>query len=94
MPGIKNKETGKMEIKKLSEKLTNAYLSDEYGDYESLNNMIDATIPVDYVVRTTPESVQVFTEIEDLELNNDDLISLSESKGIDQDEVNIQIVRN
>lgn len=84
-----------MEIKDLSKKLTAAYLKDEYSNFESLNNMIDAIIPVGYIVRTVSDGVQVFNDIEDLELNEDDLVTLRESyRGIDTDDVNIQIVRN
>lgn len=79
--------------KELSKKLTKAYLADEYGDHESLNNMIDAIVPIGYVVRTYSDEVQVFESIEDLELNEDDLLTLQEDKVIDTDDVNIQIVR-
>lgn len=84
-----------MEKKELSKQLTKAYIDDEYSDFESLNNMIDAIVPEGYIVRTVSDGVQVFDDIEDLELNEDDLTTLRESyRGIDTDDVNIQIVRN
>ena len=83
-----------MELNELSKKLTKAYLADEYGDHESLNNMIDAIVPTGYIVRTYYDSVQVFDNIENLELNEDDLLTLQEDKTIDTDDVNIQIVRD
>ena len=78
---------------KLSRKLKVAYLADDYGDYESLNNMIDSCVPVGYIVRTYSDSVEVFENIEELELNEDDLLTLNEGGTIDIDDVNIQIVR-
>ena len=84
-----------MEKKELSKQLTKAYIDDEYSDFESLNNMIDVIVPEGYIVRTVSDGVQVFDDIEDLELNEDDLTTLRESyRGIDTDDVNIQVVRN
>ena len=84
----------KMTKKEMSKKLLNAYLNDSYGDYESLNNMIDSIVPEGYFVRTCSDSVEVFESIEDLELGESDLLTLQEDGVIDTDDVNIQIVRN
>ena len=74
-------------------KLEKAYLSGEYNDYESLNNMADSLVPEGMIVKTTYDSVEVLS-LDELELNEDDLFALKEDGMIDTDDVNIRIISN
>ena len=81
-------------MKNLEKKLTNAYLNEEYGNYESLNNMTDDLVPEGMIVKTTYDSVEIFDSADNLELNEDDLFALKEEEMIDTDDVNIRIISN
>jgi len=81
-------------MEKLSKELTAAYLADDYGDDESLNNMIDRIVPEGCVVRTYSDSVTVYQSIEELGLCEDDIATLKEGLSINLDDVCILTVRN
>jgi len=82
-----------MERKEIEKVLRKAYLRNEYGDYENFSKMADNICPAGYIIKITADDVEVFTEIADLRLCADDLLSLVEGGSISIDDIDIRIIK-
>ena len=78
---------------KLSENLTNAYLSNNFGKYTNLFNMIYNIVPKGFYVKTTPQEIEVFVNTDDLNLYKEDKLSLEEGFILSIDDVHYKKVQ-
>ena len=85
-----------MEKEKIAQKLQDAYLADEYEEYEFLDNIADNLCPNGYVVEILNSGVSVFCDIDEtveaLNLNEDDALTLQESGRITTDDRDLRII--